>query len=36
MGTMPKNNHEIVIDALVAKRMMNDSDNYQMTGITKT
>ena len=36
MGTMPKNNHEIVIDALVAKRMMNDSDNYQMAGITKT
>ena len=36
MGTMPENNHEIVIDALVAKRMMIDSENYQMAGITKT
>ena len=36
MGTMPKNNHEIVIDALVAKRVMIDSENYQMAGITKT
>ena len=35
MGSMPQNNHEIVIDALIAKRMMNDSDNYQMAGITE-
>lgn len=33
LGTMPSNNHEIVIDSLALKRAINNSEEMQMVGI---